>query len=286
MLIEVENLEHVYLPGTPYETVALKDISFALQRGSFTAVIGETGSGKSTLVQHLNGLLKPTSGKVLLEGKDIGAKNTVLKDVRKKIGLLFQSPEEQLFADTVFEDVAFGLKNLGVSPDEVEEKVAKAVAVVGLDFQKMRKMSPFKLSGGEKRRVALAGILAMEPDVLILDEPTSGLDPLGRQEILAEIDYLRQVERKTIVVVSHNLEETAARADQLLVLSKGELILKGSPAGVFEEEEKLEAAGLAVPELSRIVRALKKRGFSIRTDIFTVDEAEAAIVKALRKDKV
>ncbi len=283
MLLEIKDLYHKYMQGTPFEVAALKGINLSIAKGSFTGIIGQTGSGKSTLVQHFNGLLKPSSGKILLESQDIWKEGTSRKEVRSRVGLLFQYPEEQLFEDTVFNDVAFGIKRLGLTPQEIEEKVKTALKKVNLNYESIRKLSPFDLSGGEKRRVAMAGVLVMEPQILILDEPTAGLDPRGRREILLEIKKMHTEEGFTIILVSHSMEDIAWLTENLIVLQDGEVLLQGSPTYVFSSEEELKRAGLAVPEINRVMQGLKKMGKEVRTDIYTVEEAEKEILRVLKE---
>ncbi|SKA99129.1 energy-coupling factor transport system ATP-binding protein [Caloramator quimbayensis] len=285
MSIKIENLVYKYMTGTPFEKTAIDDVSLEIKDGEFIGLIGHTGSGKSTLIQQLNGLLKPTSGKIYIDGEDITVKGINLKKIRQKVGLVFQYPEYQLFEETVFKDVAFGPQNLGLSDDEILKRVKRALKIVGIDFEKYKDKSPFDLSGGQRRRIAIAGILAMEPKILILDEPTAGLDPKGRDEILEEIRKLHKEYNNTVILVSHSMEDVAKLVDRLIVMYKGKNILTGTPREVFKEIETLEKIGLAVPQVTYLIRELRKRGIDIREDIITVKEAQEEIVRLLRRDK-
>ena len=281
MSIQVRDITHIYSEGLPYETVALKDVSFDVDDGQFVGIIGHTGSGKSTLLQHLNGLLKPKSGTIVVSGTDITADNAVLRDIRRKVGLVFQYPEYQLFEETVLKDVSFGPKNLGLEEDEIEERAVGAIRLVGLDPDEFGERSPFELSGGQKRRVAIAGVLAMKPEVLILDEPTAGLDPKAHRDILEMIKDVHQKEKNITILVSHNMNDIAALSDKILVMENGGLAMEGSPAEIFAESRKLKEMGLGVPEITDILVRLKDRGFDIRQDIFSVDEAIKAVAEKL-----
>lgn len=283
MSIKVENLTHIYMPGTPFEMIALDDISLELEEGKFYAIIGHTGSGKSTFIQHLNGLLKPTSGKIFIGDVDITDKKTVMSEVRKRVGLVFQYPEYQLFEETIEKDIAFGPKNLGLSDEEIQSRVRKAMEIVGLDFEKYRNLSPFELSGGQKRRVAIAGVIAMEPKVLILDEPTAGLDPKGRDEILAQIIKLHEYYKSTVILVTHSMEDVAEIADEVIVMSDSKVIMKGLPSEVFTKAELLESVGLGAPQITYLMKAMKEKGFDVSTDIFTVKDAKKELLRLLRK---
>lgn len=285
MSIKIENLVYKYMTGTPFEKTAIDDVSLEIKDGEFIGLIGHTGSGKSTLIQQLNGLLKPTSGKIYIDGEDITVKGINLKKIRQKVGLVFQYPEYQLFEETVFKDVAFGPQNLGLSDDEILKRVKRALEIVGIDFEKYKDKSPFDLSGGQRRRIAIAGILAMESKILILDEPTAGLDPKGRDEILEEIRKLHKEYNNTVILVSHSMEDVAKLVDRLIVMYKGKNILTGTPREVFKEIETLEKIGLAVPQVTYLVRELRKRGIDIREDIITVKEAQEEIARLLRRDK-
>lgn len=267
-IIEVVDLKHVYSPGTPFEHKGLDGVSFCVERGQTVGIIGHTGSGKSTLIQHLNGLLKPTSGKVLLDGTDILKDKKTTHNARFRVGLVFQYPEYQLFEETVREDIAFGPKNMELSDTEVKKRVEEAAACVGLSDALMDK-SPFDLSGGQKRRVAIAGVLAMEPEVLILDEPTAGLDPKGRADILENLKAYQKRKNATLMIVSHSMEEIASFADQLLVMQNGKVAMYDTPAEVFKHAEALRDMGLAVPQITRVFLRLKELGVDIDTDVYT-----------------
>ncbi len=281
MLLEVQGLTHVYMRGTPFEVTALQETDLQIKKGSITGIIGQTGSGKTTLVQHFNGLLPPSRGRVLYEGRDIWEEKTLLREVRRQVGLLFQYPEEQLFEDRVYDDVAFGIKGLKLPPRVEEERVKRALNRVNLDYRAVKDRSPFSLSGGEKRRVAMAGVLVMDPKLLVLDEPTAGLDPRGRREILEEIRELHREGGLTVVLVSHSMEDIAWLAKDLLVLQDGRIILRGTPGEVFAREELLREAGLAVPEVNRVLKGLKEAGFDLDTGIYTVEGAEAEILRVV-----
>lgn len=303
MSIVIRNLSHIYDIGTPNETIAIKNINLEFSEGEFVGLIGHTGSGKSTLIQHMNGLLKPTGGEIIVNGLNITKSEDVKKvgrreqkqlarerkkqliEVRKKVGLVFQYPEYQLFEETVEKDISFGPINLGLQEKEVKKRVREAMALVGMDYDEYSERSPFELSGGQKRRVAIAGVLAMKPEVIILDEPTAGLDPRGRDEILGQIKKLHQSEKITVIIVSHSMEDMAKIADRLVVMNKGEVSLDGSPHEVFREIDTLEAIGLAVPQISYIARALNKAGFNMSDDIITIEEAVAHLKKQLPKKK-
>ena len=256
MLIEVKNLTHIYSEGMSFESTALQDISFTAKQGEFVALIGHTGSGKSTLVQHINGLLKPTSGSVLADGVDISAKGKDIMAIRHKIGMVFQYPEYQLFEETVLKDVCFGPKRLGLSDEEAIDRAKEALKIVGIDSEEKGETSPFSLSGGEKRRVAIAGVLAMQPEVLILDEPTAGLDPEGHLEILEMIKKLKEDKGLTIFFVSHNMSDVARLADHVIVLDGGRVVMDGNPREVFTREEELKSIGLSVPEAMSFAKRL------------------------------
>lgn len=282
MAIKVENLNYIYGQGTAFEQYALKDVNFEIPDGQFVGIIGHTGSGKSTLIQHLNGLIKPTSGHIYYNGQDIYQEGYSLKLLRSKVGLVFQYPEHQLFEVDVFSDVCYGPKNLGLPKEEIEERAKEALTLVNLD-ESLWKQSPFELSGGQKRRVAIAGVMAMKPEVLILDEPTAGLDPKGRDEILEQILELHDKKGMTIILVSHSMEDIARYADRLMVMNQGEKVYDGTPKEVFEHYKELEAIGLAAPQITYIVHELKDHGVPIDNDITTVEEAKAAILRLLGK---
>lgn len=282
MSIKIENLNHIYMKGTPFEKKALNDISFEIAEGEFVALIGHTGSGKSTLIQHINGLLKPDGGKIFIDGEEITARKINLSHIRKKVGLVFQYAEYQLFEETIEKDIAFGPRNLGLSDDEINVRVRKTMEIVGLDYETYKDKSPFDLSGGQKRRVAIAGVVAMEPKVLILDEPTAGLDPKGRDAILFQIRELHRRLGITVILVSHSMEDVAKVADRIIVMDDGKNILDGKPGVVFREAETLERVGLAVPQVTYLVKRLNEAGFSISEEVFTIEQAKQEILKNLR----
>ncbi|MBD9221259.1 MAG: energy-coupling factor transporter ATPase [Clostridiales bacterium] len=279
-ILEVKNLTYIYSAGTPFEHKALDDISFSVERGEFIGIIGHTGSGKSTLMQQLNGLLKPTSGTVLLDGQDIWSDKKLTRQARFRVGLVFQYPEYQLFEETVYKDIAFGPKNMGLSPEEVDRRVREAAGFVGLTEQQLE-VSPFDLSGGQKRRVAIAGVIAMEPEVLILDEPTAGLDPVGRSEILGNIQSYRKAKNATIMMVSHSMEDVARLTDRLLVMNGSKLAMDAPPAQVFTHAEELTQMGLNIPQVTQVFLELKKLGLDVK-NVYTIDQA-AAEIKRLKE---
>ena len=281
MSIKIENLTHVYMPKTPFEKKALDNVNLTIEDGEFLALIGHTGSGKSTLIQHLNGLLEPSSGRILVDEVDITSKEVKLSNIRKKIGLVFQYPEYQLFEETIEKDVAFGPNNLGLSSEEVSSRVKKSMEMVGLDYETYKDVSPFDLSGGQKRRVAIAGVIAMEPKVLILDEPTAGLDPKGRDDILDQIKILHEKYKMTIVLVSHSMEDVGKLAERIVVMNGGKIELLGKPSEIFKEVEILERIGLAVPQVTYLMRALREKGFDVSDEVFTVEKGTVEILKAL-----
>ena len=274
-ILEVKNLTHIYSVGTPFEHTALENVSFSIDRGEFIGVIGHTGSGKSTLMQHLNGLLKPTSGSVLLNGKDMWSDKVFTRECRFRVGLVFQYPEYQLFEETVYKDIAFGPKNMGLDADEIDRRVREAAGFVGITKQQLD-ASPFDLSGGQKRRAAIAGVIAMEPEILILDEPTAGLDPAGREEILANIEAYRQAKNATIMMVSHSMNDVARMADRLLVLCGSRLVMDGTPIAVFNNAQKLLDMGLDIPELTRLFLQLKALGLPVEP-VYTMEQAIAQL---------
>lgn len=284
MPIKIENLTHIYMKGTPFEKIALDNVSIEINNGEFIALIGHTGSGKSTLIQHINGLLKPTFGNIIIDDVSITDKSVKLSDIRKKVGLVFQYPEYQLFEETIEKDIAFGPKNLGLNDEEVKKRVKRAMNIVGLDYETYKDKSPFELSGGQKRRVAIAGVVAMEPKVLILDEPTAGLDPKGRDDILGNIKELHNEYNMTIILVSHSMEDVAKLASRILVMDKGKCILNGAPSKIFKEINTLESVGLGVPQVTYLVQRLREKGFDISEDVFTVEQAKKEILKALNKN--
>ncbi|WP_432627845.1 energy-coupling factor transporter ATPase [Brotaphodocola sp.] len=282
MSIRAEHLNHIYGEGTVYEQYALRDVNFEIQDGEFVGLIGHTGSGKSTLIQHLNGLLKASSGAIYYNGENIYSEGYDMRALRSKVGLVFQYPEHQLFEVDVFSDVCFGPKNQGLSKEEIEERAKDALRQVGLD-EKFWEQSPFELSGGQKRRVAIAGVLAMQPEVLILDEPTAGLDPKGRDEILDELEALHRDRHMTIILVSHSMEDIARYADRIMVMNHGEKVFDGPPREVFHHYRELEKIGLAAPQITYIVHELKDHGVPINSDLITVEEARDAILALLGK---
>lgn len=285
MIIEIKNLTYVYGPNTPFEIKALDNINLAIEEGDFIGLIGHTGSGKSTLVQHLNGLMKPTSGDIIVDGENIVKKDANLKLLRQKVGLVFQYPEHQLFEETIYKDIAFGPKNLGLDKDEIHERVEEAMEAVGLDFEELKDRSPFELSGGQKRRVAIAGVIAMKPKVLILDEPTAGLDPHGRDEILGEVKELFKNMGITIILVSHSMEDVAKMVKRILVMHNGKVVMDGPTREVFQRADELEKLGLGIPQITSFMRKFKEKGHNIREDILTVEEAKVEIMNYLRRKK-
>lgn len=281
-LIEINNLKHVYSPGLPFEKKAVDDISLKIEENEFIGLIGHTGSGKSTFIQHLNGLLKPSSGEIIIDGTRVDKSGLNLTDLRKKVGLVFQYPEYQLFEETIERDIAFGPRNLDISEEEVQERVKSSMESVGLDYETYKDKSPFELSGGLKRRVAIAGVLAMEPRVLILDEPTAGLDPRGRYEILSEIKSIHENRKITVILVSHSMEDVAKIAERIIVFDKGKVFLDGEPREIFRNEDKLLGVGLGIPQITSLMRTLKKKGLDINEDAITVEEAKESLKKYLR----
>ena len=279
MSIEVRHLTHRYSEGSAFSTVALDDVSFTFGDGEFVGIIGHTGSGKSTLVQHLNGLLKPTSGQVLVDGQDLNGEDVDRRALRQRIGLVFQYPEYQLFEETVAKDIAFGPRNQGLSRQQVDERVRYAMDCVHLDYDKYAEKSPFELSGGQMRRVAIAGVLAMRPSVLILDEPTAGLDPRGRDRILSMLEDLRRRENTTILMVSHSMDDMARLAPPPLVMADGKVALTGTPREVFSQEEKMLSLGLGVPAAARLCRDLRARGLDIPSDLYRTEELQDHILR-------
>ncbi|HZJ57425.1 MAG TPA: energy-coupling factor transporter ATPase [Clostridia bacterium] len=284
MSIIIDNLTHVYMEGGPFESAALDGVNLRIEDGEFIGLIGHTGSGKSTLVQHLNGLLKPTSGIIRIDDITVENKSKRLKELRQKVGLVFQYPEHQLFEERVFSDIAFGPKNLGCSGHEIEQRVKESMELVGLDYDSMKDRSPFELSGGQRRRVAIAGVLAMKPKILILDEPTAGLDPRGRDEILGRVAQLHKKYDLTIILVSHSMEDVAKLVDRIIVMNKGKIALDGSPGEIFKNSQRLDDMGLAVPNITRLMKMLRASGMDVPEDIFTVAKAKEAVLKALRRD--
>ena len=280
-ILQVKNLTHTYSAGTPFEHIALNDVSFSVERGEFIGIIGHTGSGKSTLMQHLNGLLKPTAGQILLDGKDIWSEKALTRQARFRVGLVFQYPEYQLFEETVYKDIAFGPKNMGLDTKEIDRRVREAAGFVGITDEQLE-VSPFDLSGGQKRRVAIAGVIAMEPEVLILDEPTAGLDPVGREGILSNIESYRKAKNATIMMVSHSMNDVARLTDRLIVMNKAHLAMDGTPEQVFTRAEELLQMGLDIPELTQVFLQLRQLGLDVPA-VYTMEQAVDALVK-LRKE--
>ncbi|MEG0898124.1 MAG: energy-coupling factor transporter ATPase [Oscillospiraceae bacterium] len=276
-VIKTEGLTHIYSEGTPFQKTAIENINIEINEGELIGLIGHTGSGKSTLIQHLNGLLKPTDGKIFIDGEDMWADKSKIRDFRFKVGLVFQYPEYQLFEETVYKDIAFGPKNMGLTDDEIKKRVYESAKAVGLTADLMEK-SPFELSGGQKRRVAIAGVLAMEPRVLILDEPTAGLDPMGREMILELIKKYHEEKNKTIILVSHSMEDIARFAQKVLVMNESKIFTFGSVEEVFANNEEIEKIGLSLPQITKIARGLAEKGFDIDKGIYTVDAAKKAIL--------
>ena len=284
MSIKLENVYYTYSPGTAYEIHALENVNLTIPDGQFIGMIGHTGSGKSTLIQHFNGLIRPTQGKVLYNGEDIWGEKYNLKKLRSEVGLVFQYPEHQLFEVDVLTDVCFGPKNQGLSPEECEKRAREALQLVGLK-EKYFDHSPFDLSGGQKRRAAIAGVLAMRPKVLVLDEPTAGLDPKGRDEILDQIAYLHEKADMTVILVSHSMEDIAKYVDRIIVMNKGSVMFNDVPKKVFAHYKELESVGLAAPQVTYIMHALKEKGMDVPTDATTIEEAADGIMKALKKER-
>ena len=284
-IIQTEKLSHLYSAGTPFEHAALVDVDFTAYRGEYLGIIGRTGSGKSTLIQHLNGLLKPTSGRVLFAGQDIWASKARTRQTRFQVGLVFQYPEYQLFEETVYKDISFGPKNMGLDEKEVDRRVRSAAYFVGLRDDQLNQ-SPFELSGGQKRRVAIAGVIAMEPKVLILDEPTAGLDPVGTESILSNIRAYHKAQNATIIMVSHSMEEMARTVDRLVVVNDGKIALEGAPSQVFQHGQELEDMGLGIPQMTRVFNRLKAMGVDVGSSVYTVEQAKRAILDALAKKGV
>ncbi len=277
MPIEIKHLDHVYMPGSPFETKALDDVTLTINDGEFIGLIGHTGSGKSTLVQYLNGLLKPTKGSVIVDGMDVNSKETDIREIRRRVGLVFQYPEYQLFEETVRKDVSFGPRNLGCSEEEIEERVVKACEQVGLN-KSMLDMSPFDLSGGNKRRVAIAGVLAMRPRVLVLDEPTAGLDPRGRKELSELIRKLHEEEGNTVVMVSHSMDDVANMTERIIVMNQGHVAMDGTPREVFSHPQELIDMHLGVPAAAQLALELRKRGFKLPDNVYSLDEIRSLIL--------
>ena len=279
MSLEVRHLTHRYSEGSAFSVVALNDVSLTIDDGEFIGIVGHTGSGKSTLVQHLNGLLKPSSGQVLIDGEDLNGEHVNRRALRQRIGLVFQYPEYQLFEETVAKDIAFGPKNQGLSPEEIDQRVRYAMDCVHMDYDHYAGQSPFELSGGQMRRVAIAGVLAMKPSVLILDEPTAGLDPRGRDRILSMLEELHARDRVTIIMVSHSMEDMARLATRLIVIAEGKILADGTPREIFAREEMMLSAGLGVPEAARLCRALRAKGLDLPADLYRPDELKEHLLR-------
>lgn len=277
-ILQIEHLTHTYSAGTPFQRSAVDDMNLSMMDGEFLGIIGHTGSGKSTLIQHLNGLLKPTSGRILLQGRDIWADPKKIRDVRFQVGLVFQYPEYQLFEETVYKDIAFGPKNMGLDEADIDRRVRDAAAFVGLT-EAMLDKSPFELSGGQKRRVAIAGVIAMEPKVLVLDEPTAGLDPRGRDDILARIQDYHRAKNASVVLVSHSMEEIARNVDRIVVLSDSHVFMEGTPRQVFARADELEQVGLDIPQVTKVALALRRRGLPVDTAVYTVEALRDALLR-------
>lgn len=277
-ILQIEHLTHTYSAGTPFQRSAVDDMNLSMMDGEFLGIIGHTGSGKSTLIQHLNGLLKPTSGRILLQGRDIWADPKKIRDVRFQVGLVFQYPEYQLFEETVYKDIAFGPKNMGLDEEDIDRRVRDAAAFVGLT-EAMLDKSPFELSGGQKRRVAIAGVIAMEPKVLVLDEPTAGLDPRGRDDILARIQDYHRAKNASVVLVSHSMEEIARNVDRIVVLSDSHVFMEGTPRQVFARADELEQVGLDIPQVTKVALALRRRGLPVDTAVYTVEALRDALLR-------
>ncbi|MDD2496584.1 MAG: energy-coupling factor transporter ATPase [Desulfitobacteriaceae bacterium] len=281
MPIEIKNVSYIYMPNTPYEKLALKNINLSIEKGEFIGLIGHTGSGKSTLVQLFNGLLKPAKGTIFVDGKNLWEKKHVSPEVCRKVGLVFQYPEYQLFAETVFEDVAFGPRNLKLPESELPSLVKESLDIMGIDYAQFKDRSPFSLSGGQKRKAAIAGVIAMQPDILVLDEPTAGLDPAGRNDMIKLAQHLHRKKGRTIIWITHNMNEVAQLATRLVVMSEGQIITEGSPREIFAQEEKLKELGLEIPVAASLVRQLKKLGKPVQGTAITVPEALAEISRWL-----
>ena len=282
MSVKVENLTHIYNEGMPHESVAVQDVSFSIEDGQIAGIIGHTGSGKSTLVQHLNGLIRPKTGSIYIDEENICDDRTVMREIRKKVGLVVQYPEYRLFEETVFKDVAFGPKNIGLADDELEGRVREAIELVGLDYEQIKDKSPFDLSGGQKRRVAIAGVIAMKPKVLILDEPTAGLDPKAHKDVLDMIIRVHEHENNITVMVSHNMEDIASMCDKVIVMDKAHAVMEGTPQEVFARRTELRQMGLAAPPVTELIDMLNDRGFKLDRNILTRDRAVEEIYRAIR----
>lgn len=282
MSIQVKNLTHIYSKGMPDEQLALDDVSFEIADGEKVAVIGHTGSGKSTLMQHLNGIIKPSSGSIIIGDTDITDPKTVMKDVRRRVGLVFQYPEYQLFEETVAKDIAFGPKNLGLSEGEIDERVREAIKLVGLDYDDIAERSPFELSGGQKRRVAIAGVIAMEPEILILDEPTAGLDPGAHKEILRMIEKIHSAQNNIIIFVSHNMSDVAEMADRVMVMDEGRILMMDTPELVFSRHEELSAIGLDIPPVTELMNDIRACGVDVPANVLNIEDAKTSLLSYLK----
>ncbi len=280
MIIRIENLYHTYMKGSPFEKQSLNDVTLDIAQGEFIGLIGHTGSGKSTLIQHLNRLIKPTKGKIYILGKDITDKEINIREIRSKVGLVFQYPEHQLFEETVYKDIAFGPLNAGVSEECVHERVLEALKFVGLEESVLEK-SPFELSGGQKRRAAIAGVIAMKPEILVLDEPTAGLDPAGRDEILFQIKSMHTKLNMTVILVSHSMEDIARIVDRIVVMHEGKIAMTGTPGQIFKQIKRIEQMGLSAPQVTYVMRALKDKGWAVKDEIFTVQQAKNELLRLL-----
>jgi energy-coupling factor transport system ATP-binding protein len=284
MSIRLQDVTYIYMSKTPYEKAAIKKIDLEIKQGEFVGIIGHTGSGKSTLVQHLNGLLKPSSGMVHIDGQNIHEKGETARNAKRSVGMVFQYPEHQLFEESVYEDIAFGPRNLGVKEEEIEARVKKALDFVGLDFNQFAKRTPFQLSGGQMRRVAIAGVVALDPKYLVLDEPSAGLDPRGRDEIFGQIMNLHQATGITVVLVSHNMEDVARMANRLIVMNKGEILLDGKPKDIFcNHQAQLKEAGVDVPPLTLLMNQFKQRGLEVDSAVIDIATAAQNVYKAVRR---
>ncbi len=281
-LIECVDLTHVYLQGTPLEAVALRGVTLSIDAGTFVGLLGPTGSGKSTLIQHFNALLRPTSGTVCVAGIDLSQRRADVRTVRRKVGLVFQYPEHQLFEETVFDDVAYGPRNLGLATQEIQDRVQDALRLVGVDPDAFGRRSPFSLSGGEMRRVAIAGVLAMQPEVLVLDEPAAGLDPQGKQEILGQIRTLHRERGLTVILITHSMDEAAQLVDRIVVMNRGQVAMDGPVRGIFRRADELASIGLGVPAITDLMLRLGRRGVAVHPDVLSLEEARAAILEAVR----
>lgn len=285
MSIKAENIKYVYSEGTPFRTLALDDVNLSIEQGDFVGIIGHTGSGKSTLIQLFNGLEMSTEGKVLVDDIVVGQDKKKLRNIRQMVGLVFQYPEYQLFEETVAKDVAFGPMNLKLNQEEIDARTKEALELVGFNYDKIKEVSPFDLSGGQKRRVAIAGVLAMKPKYLILDEPTAGLDPAGRNEIFEQIKKLHQKSNVTVILVSHSMEDIAKLVNKVVVLYKGKIHMQGTPKEIYAQSEELIRIGLGIPQIAELANELRKRGFNIKSDVITVEEVKEEILKEIRRRK-